>query len=74
MTSSLQVDNYPREFCKQHIQELSLAYRFRKMVFIGKNLKHVETAPSFDLLFIKSGRSFLFKFAFSWNEILCINT
>ena len=35
------------KFCKQAIIKLSLAYSFRKMFFIGQNLKHVHMTYSF---------------------------
>ena len=35
------------KFCKQAIMKLSLAYNFRKMFFIGQNLKHVHMTYSF---------------------------
>ena len=35
------------KFCKQAIMKLSLAYSFRKMFFIGQNLKLVHMAYSF---------------------------
>ena len=35
-------DNNSRQICERAIIKLSLAYSFRKMFFIGKNLKHVH--------------------------------
>ena len=35
------------KFCKQAIIKLSLAYNFRKMLFIGQNLKHIHMTYSF---------------------------
>ena len=40
-------DNNSRQICKQAIIKLSLAYSFRKMFFIGQNLKHVHMTYSF---------------------------
>ena len=34
--------NYSRQFCKETITKLLLAYSFRKMLLIGKNLNHVK--------------------------------
>ena len=40
-------DNNSWQICKQTIIKLSLAYIFRKMFFIGQNLKHVHMTYSF---------------------------
>ena len=40
-------DNYSRQFCKQAIIKLLLAYNFRIMFLIGQNFKHIHVAYSF---------------------------
>ena len=40
-------DNNYLQICKQAIIKLSLAFSFRKMLFIGQNLKHVHMTYSF---------------------------
>ena len=41
------IDNNYLQICKQAIIKLSLACSFRKMLFIGQNLKHVHMTYSF---------------------------
>ena len=41
------IDNNYLQTCKQAIIKLSLACSFRKMLFVGQNLKHVHMTYSF---------------------------
>ena len=55
------------KFCEQPIIKLPLAYGFRKMFFIGQNLKHVHMTYSFlELLILFCSKKYCISIKNSW--------